>query len=170
MCVLTPAALSACVWCSDFQEAKLVIRTFFFAPSLYVCMSSSRVTLHYLFMHVMCHYNLIWWKMFCVQSRCLIWMCLQTTQRTYSLLKHSKRLKVTNTHFVCFLHDPFSKESVHLSITPLKIFVPFPIPSSLPLSISLLWLMRTLSTGSHDSPLSFFQQRWLKFTILQSAA
>lgn len=59
---------------------------------------------------------------------------------------------------------------VHLSPTPRTIFLTFSLLSYLPLSISFLWLMRTLSTGSRASPLSFFQKKWLKFTSFQNGA
>lgn len=82
--------------------------------------------------------------------------CLQTLE-VHLPMRRSKRLKVTNIHFLCFPQAIKLKgiALVHLSPTPGTIFLPSSLLSCLPLSISLLRLMRMLSTGSPVSPLSF---------------
>lgn len=101
--------------------------------------------------------------------------CLQTLEE-HLPMRRSKRLKVTNIHFLCFPQAIKLKgiALVHLSPTPGTIFLPSSLLSCLPLSISLLRLMRMLSTGSPVSPLSFFfffvQTPWLKFASFQNAA
>lgn len=87
-------------------------------------------------------------------------------------MRSSRRLKVTNIHFLCFPLAIALKgiALVHLSPTPRTIFLTFSLLSCLPLSISFLWLMRMLSTRSRVSPLSFLQKKWLKFTSFQNVA